>query len=236
MTLTPTITYTQTPSLTNSLTPTRTPSLTHTFTPSITPTPIASPTYTPTIDPLLVDDDTDGVPNVVEQAAPNNGDGNRDGQQDSIQKNVASLPNAIDGRYITMVCLPPTAVLSQVKAKASAGENAPPIDLFFPLGLFEFQITGIPVGTGVGILFFTPGRYEWSSYSKFGPTFDDEKGEWYSFSYNGTTGMVGNGSNSVILWFVDGQRGDDDLTANGVITDIGGPVGTPLDVDNWEQY
>lgn len=45
----------------------------------------------------------DGVAASIEDAAPNGGDANADGIADSLQRNVASLPNAGDGYYSTLV-------------------------------------------------------------------------------------------------------------------------------------
>jgi hypothetical protein len=47
--------------------------------------------------------DNDGVPNDIENAAPNGGDANGDGIPDSMQPNVGSLPGATDGTYQTIV-------------------------------------------------------------------------------------------------------------------------------------
>jgi hypothetical protein len=59
-------------------------------------------------------------------------------------------------------------------------------------------------------------------YRKYGPTPDNNTPHWYDFMYDGQTGAVING-NCITLNFVDGQRGDDDLLANGLIVDQGGP-------------
>ena len=45
----------------------------------------------------------------------------------------------------------------------------------------------------------------------------------YEFTFDGETGAEFNG-NEVTLHFVDGKRGDSDLTADGVITDPGTPA------------
>ena len=49
------------------------------------------------------------------------------------------------------------------------------------------------------------------------------------FTYDGQTGAEING-NLVTLHFVDGQRGDDDLTPDGKIIDQGGPGSPPIPV------
>src|SRR4029077_3297236 len=46
--------------------------------------------------------DGDGVSAAIEDAAPNAGDGNGDGIPDSIQPDVTSLPNAVEGAYVPM--------------------------------------------------------------------------------------------------------------------------------------
>jgi len=50
---------------------------------------------------------------------------------------------------------------------------------------------------------------------------------WYDFMDDGTTGAVISG-NAITLRFVDGQRGDDDITVNGQILDQGGPGQTEI--------
>ncbi len=58
---------------------------------------------------------------------------------------------------------------------------------------------------------------------KFGATPDNPVDHLYEFSFNGETGAEFNG-NEVILHFVDGKRGDSNLTANGIIVDPGTPA------------
>jgi hypothetical protein len=79
-----------------------------------------------------------------------------------------------------------------------------------------------------------------NTYYKYGPTTDDTNPHWYPFLFDGTTGAVIS-ADHIDLYFVDGQRGDDDLRANGQIVDAGGPGFrehpwqnplSPCDVDN----
>ena len=68
----------------------------------------------------------DGVAASIEDAAPNGGDANADGAADSLQRNVASLPNAGDGYYSTLVMSAATGActLSSVAAiEAPADEG-----------------------------------------------------------------------------------------------------------------
>lgn len=87
----------------------------------------------------------------------------------------------------------------------------------YPYGLVQFKLSGCDAVT---ITF--PGAITGMTYRKYGPTPDNPTPHWYDFMYDGTTGAEING-NQAILHFVDGQRGDDDLTANGVIVDPSGP-------------
>lgn len=91
-------------------------------------------------------------------------------------------------------------------------------------GISTFTITGLTGLTGriVTMLYgsaTTPNRYY-----AYGPTSDNTTPHWHDFSYDATTGtgaeFVGN---KILLHFVDGQRGDNDPTANS-ITHIGAPV------------
>ena len=59
-----------------------------------------------------------------------------------------------------------------------------------------------------------------TTYYKYGPTLSDPNPHWYEF--DGLTGALIN-PNSITLGFIDGQRGDNDLLANGTIVDPSGP-------------
>lgn len=66
-----------------------------------------------------------------------------------------------------------------------------------------------------------------STYYKYGPTLDNHANHWYSFLSYGITGATITQEatqTTILLSFVDGQRGDDDLSANGEITDVGAPA------------
>ena len=56
----------------------------------------------------------------------------------------------------------------------------------------------------------------------YGPTPDNASPHWYEFKFDGQTGAEFSGNN-VALHFVDGARGDADLTENGQISDLGAP-------------
>jgi len=160
----------------------------------------------------------DGVPDEIEDNAPNGGDGNNDGIPDSEQAYVASLPNAVDGEYVSVVS-PSETALENVQAVSPA---YPPEGVEFPVGIFEFTVSGVEIGGSTIIEILLPAGVPVESYYKYGPTTGDLTPHWYEFLYDGTTGAEIL-SDRVILHLVDGQRGDDDLVANGEILEPGGP-------------
>ena len=87
----------------------------------------------------IVFDDGDGVAADVEDAAPNNGDGNLDGIPDSLQSNVASLPTPIGGGYTTILSFFGD-VLTDVSATDFAGTPAVPSSIRLESGLYRFTV------------------------------------------------------------------------------------------------
>jgi Calx-beta domain/Bacterial Ig domain len=169
---------------------------------------------------VLPDGDLDGVADAVEIAAPNGGDGNADGIADSTQADVASLPAAITGQYVTLAASR-GATLAQVTTTSTLPPN-PPAGSSFPLGLLGFEVRGLTQGGSAQVTLMVPPGVNLNAYYKFGPAPGNTTPHWYAFNYNGTTGAQISGS-TVTLNFVDSQRGDADLAANGVIVDPGGP-------------
>jgi hypothetical protein len=170
-----------------------------------------------------MDDDLDGITDAVENGAPNGGDGNGDGIPDSDQSNVASLPNAVDGDYVSLVTPEPSILFEDVNAidNPSPGDSPPYTE--FPIGFFEFTVSNIPAGGSTTVTILLPPGQTVNTYYKYGPTTDNPSDHWYEFLWDGTTGAE-IFSDRIILHFVDGQRGDDDLTANGQIVEPGAPA------------
>jgi VCBS repeat-containing protein len=171
-----------------------------------------------------VDDDADGVAGPVEDGAPNDGDGNADGVPDRDQENVASLPNAVDGEYVTIES-PTGTQLIGVEAVVPAED--PPDTIEVPYGLTSYAIEGLALGEAVIVTQYLPPNPEIDDYWKYGPTPVDPSDHWYQFMFDGTTGAVITHEADrtvIVLHYVDGQRGDADLTADGRVVDPGGPA------------
>ena len=177
-----------------------------------------------TLDCMDVNDDGDGLPDGEEQGPDRNNpnyDGNGDGIADYLQGNVASFHTYNNQNYITIVS-PSGTSIRNCKAVNIPSTSNPPQNVDFTHGFFGFSIDGVDPGDAVAATMYFPAGETFNTYYKYGPTPDNPINHWYEFLHNGQTGANMNG-NIVTLHFVDGLRGDDDLTTNGTISDIGAP-------------
>jgi len=105
-------------------------------------------------------------------------------------------------------------------------ENPSPSDypegVNFDFGFFNFTIAGINNGDNVTVTLYLPDGDQPDTYYKYGGTPENPVPHWYEFMYDGETGAEIDG-NVITIHFVDGKRGDDDLSANGSVVDDGGP-------------
>jgi len=167
------------------------------------------------------DQDGDGVDDALENAGPNGGDGTGDGIPDSQQANVASWPNAVDGSYVTLQSPAGTSLV-----KVQTATNPPPglpANAQTPVGQIGFQVQGVASGGTTTVTLYMPTGVKVNQYWEFGPN------GWFNFTWDGQTGaqfrdVNGDGTKDIVLTFVDGQRGDNDGIANGVIVERGFPV------------
>jgi len=178
-----------------------------------------------TLDCLDTNDDNDGLPDGEEQGPDGNDpnyDGNNDGTADCLQDNVASFHTYDDLNYVTMESPAGTSIIKCTAEDNPSKANAPS-DVEFFYGFFGFSIDGVGIGAAIKVTLHLPVGETISTYYKYGPTPDNTTKHWYKFLYDGQTGAEING-NVITLHFVDGMRGDDDLTANGIIVDVGAPA------------
>ena len=180
--------------------------------------------------PAKLQGDRDGVSSEVEDAAPNDGDGNNDGIADSIQSHVSSFPD-IRNSYITVETDSSYTLRSLRFADVAVGNSflgqAEPLSslngLNFVYGFLSFEVGNVDLGGNVDVKIILPPDETPVKFFKFGPTPDNPVNHLYEFTFDGETGAEFN-DNEVILHFVDGKRGDSDLEKNGVITDPGTPA------------
>jgi hypothetical protein len=185
---------------------------------------------------ILTVQDASGVSNEIEDAGPNGGDGNGDGIPDSQQPNVTSLPNS-NGEYVTLVT-PDGTELTSVVAGGNPSPGDTPAEAAFPMGFLSFNVNGLTPGGSTQVKIMVHGGVELNAYYKYGPEPTNPTPHWYEFTFDGETGALVEG-NLITLGFVDGKRGDHDLTVNGSIMDpggaankTGGPAGQPLPGSN----
>jgi hypothetical protein len=93
------------------------------------------------LDETDLDDDGDSVEDLVEQAAPNGGDGNFDGVPDDLQVRVASLRTATDLSFLTLEVTSPGCPQGfsnvQTMSESMVVEDT---DFAYPYGLFSFEL------------------------------------------------------------------------------------------------
>jgi hypothetical protein len=176
-----------------------------------------------TLDCIDTDDDNDSLSDQEEQGPNGNDpsyDGNSDGIADSLQDNVASF-HTYDAQFYVTVESPSGTSINNLEAVINPSSTNSPSDVEFIYGFFEFTIEGVGVATTVTL--YLPVGETFDTYYKYGPTLNNTNNHWYEFLYDGQTGAEISG-NVITLHFLDGMRGDDDLTANGIIVDLGAPA------------
>jgi hypothetical protein len=174
---------------------------------------------------LPADDDDDGIPNATEAAAPNGGDANNDGIQDSTQGNIVSYANGVTGKY-TVVAVDNSCQIS-TSATQSESANAASDPLYqYPLGLTDFTTDcGTPGSTtNVSLYYFGAANTTYIA-RKYNPT-----SKTYTTLSNVATSSVTIGGQSAVratYAITDGSALDADGVADGVIID---PVGLALGI------
>ena len=102
---------------------------------------------------------------------------------------------------------------------------APPAGLGFPFGVTSLATVGCEAGSAQTFTLTYPQPLPaGAKYWKFGRTPNNRTAHWYELPAN----IAGN---TVSFTITDGGLGDDDLTANGSITDPGGPAA--IGAQNW---
>ncbi len=172
-------------------------------------------------------------PAFVEDLAPNKGDGNDDGIPDSQQDNVVSLPSPKTGGYITIEA--DQGIIEEFEILTEDELDALPANVDAPYGILSYRISGIPNGSTVTLEFFFQGSASLTTFYKYGPEPSDTTNHWYEFLSSSAPGASLN-SGSLTVQLVDGGRGDDDLSANGVIVDPSAPAFSTTSLMDWPLY
>jgi cyclophilin family peptidyl-prolyl cis-trans isomerase len=174
---------------------------------------------------ICINDDGDGACSDTEDLAPN-GDGDGDGTPDRNQANVVSMPT-IFGTVATFsadtgIKFDSAGTLDTNTALSLVSKFAPPPDsrAHFNNGMFAFTMTGAMGSAGQIVTLHDRATERPTHYYAYGPTPDNPSPHWYDFSFDGRTGAEIK-NDRILLHFADGERGDDDLTADGSVTHSG---------------
>ncbi|MEW6372982.1 MAG: choice-of-anchor U domain-containing protein [Pseudomonadota bacterium] len=174
--------------------------------------------------PVDADSDGDGVSDREESGrsggSPDH-DGNADGQPDRLQPNVISLYSRQRAAYLTAAIEGPGSFADAAPGPAPA--FAPAGTPSFPLELVGYRIVGLAPGASARVSMRMPKYLTVADFKLYAASASGEGGQVTDFAANGTTGAAVSG-NVVTLTYVDGQRGDADGAANGVVSTLGGPT------------
>lgn len=190
-------------------------------------------------DPSIVDSDADGVPDVVEQGAPNSGDGNDDGFADDEQPAVASLPTATGNGFVTVVAS--EGELRNVRTLV-APDGVTPDPVRFPFGFVSYEIANVTQGAEVTVdlLFEEALPSSVDRYLKYVSLAPGIEPWLVALPSSGDSSVIATGEfvdaattrRHFRLMITDGAPGDATLLANGWIVDPGSPGSeVPLFVD-----
>lgn len=138
------------------------------------------------------------------------------------ETNYLQRLTSLAGNSVTLT-VPTPARLAAVTATTNPDLTNTPANVDFAEGFFDFQVNGLSPGASIQVAMVLPTDFLPNTYYIYGPTPDNAAPHWYEFRFNGQTGAEFFGNNVVVLHFIDGQRGDADLAANGVIMDPGAP-------------
>jgi large repetitive protein len=179
---------------------------------------------------LTFDIDTDTALLPIENAAPNNGDGNGDGVLDSSQGNVASkLDTANNNLYATLDAGNEGCTsISDYDFTPEAPLPTQDVNYDYPIGLFKFTIKCATPGQSVNVTFILDKLYNttnWTyrKYNQNTQQYNNLPGVTY-----GTRVIAGNTVTTISFSAQDGGPLDEDGLANGEYTDPSGPSITTI--------
>lgn len=173
--------------------------------------------------------DNDGIDDVEENAAPNNGDGNGDGIPDAVQGHVGSVVNDVTNEYMTLQVMDTssstgdpvgcTTINSLSAQDESTVENEQNFD--YPIGLIDFSLTCTNPGDSAYITIYLDKNYDTSDWTirKYINGYQEVQNAIID------TAMVGANNVTTISYEIeDGGELDSDGLANGTIVDPIGPA------------
>lgn len=184
----------------------------------------------------IVTGEDDGVQAEIEDAGPNNGDGNNDTILDSKQSYVTTLPD-LSGNYVTFLTSQGYRFRNMSVLPQADVDNVP-ADLRVATGVFDFTLEGVAPGQAVELGIILPAGTTPESFYGYGATPDNPDQHWFDFTFDGETGALILGdavftsqsgekfTRSVVRVILqDGKRGDSDMNIDGLIRVTAGFAG-----------
>jgi len=177
------------------------------------------------------DDDNDGILTALEEAGPNDGDANGDGQPDCLQANVATTQDD-GGAFRTLEVSGDGATCDKIMefiihSEGSMSEHDPNYDFPFQLNAFTIPCGGT---VNVQLYYHNVANLMDFEYRKYGPSEPSEPtSQWYDFPV--TISQVSIGGNTIAkveFQLTDGQRGDAAIAENMIVD----PGGIAMNVNN----
>ncbi len=176
------------------------------------------------------DEDIDGVPDSIEQGAPNGGDGNGDGIPDFLQADVASLHAATGSargisEFVSVELVEKDrSQCARIMNVHALSKNTFPLDPNFeyPYGMLRFEIPDCP-GAQVRIIYHDKAGTAFDDAWQFRVYAPDVPGDISTIRWQSFGQFSSSDDNSWTLELTDGELGDL-RPANGVILFQGGPA------------
>ncbi len=147
----------------------------------------------------------------------------------STERNRVTLVAAADidrnGAFDDLVTVesPPGTILQNVRAVSVPTDPPPPPGIFFPAGLFEYEVVVAEPGDAAAVTFHLPdGTIRHEVDTEFWVL---QNGRWSDLTARADADHA---TDEVTVTLVDGGAGDEDLRADGTIDDPGG-LGVPRD-------
>jgi cyclophilin family peptidyl-prolyl cis-trans isomerase len=174
---------------------------------------------------ICVNNDGDGVCTETENLAPGE-DGNGDRSADREQPNVTTIMTSLGhtatfSSDIAMTFESAGSINTNTAVSWLATFESPPNQsAHFNNGIFALTMSGVMGGTGHVVTLHDGSGKRPTHYYAYGPTSGNPTPHWYDFMFDGVTGAEIK-SDRIILHFVDGMRGDDDLIVNDSIAHTG---------------
>ncbi len=170
-----------------------------------------NPTLTPP-------DDGDNVTFSEEEAAPNTGDANHDGTQDSEQANISSILSPVSGNYVVLESTCSTNYNVQIGGESSLVKD---LNYDYPAGLIRFNLLCGTPGTTATVTHYYFGNFDLDKLvlrkSKSDGTYVSIPGATFSSATIGGELAV-----KVVYQITDGSNLDDDGIVDGNILDPSG--------------